>query len=221
MPTGITLIADGFGVVLIVLGVAAASIADDLLFVVSACFLQFMGEVFVLLATGGLAAAASIFVLGAGCLAILIGGQALRPGPSGRTQPRAFDLSVAALAVAGAVGLAVTRPPLPDLPADVAFVTLILGGLLFCLLGGTARLACGLIFLTSGVGLLLQVAEPNLGFPERLLLAAAELCLVLALSALWTVGEDPNLPRPRRYRARSNPVREGPGDNQSTGSVSG
>lgn len=220
MPTGITLIADGFGVVLIVLGVAAASIADDLLFVVSACLLQFVGEVFVLLATAGLAAASTTFVLGAGCLAILIGGQALRPGPGSRTQPRAFDLSVAALAVAGAVGLAATRPPLPDLPADVAFVTLILGGLLFCLLGGTARLACGLIFLTSGVGLLLQIAEPDLGSPERVLLAAAELCLVLALSALWTVGEDPSLPRPRRYRAQSSVLPDSPGDARGPGSAS-
>jgi hypothetical protein len=218
MPTGIGLIAEVFGVVLIVLGVLLASIADDLLFVVAACFLQFMGEVFVLLIVSGPSAATATLVLGAGSLAILIGGKALRPGPNGRASPRAFDLTVAALAVAGAAGLAATHPPLPNLLADVAFVTLILAGLLFCLLGGNARLACGLIFLTSGAGLLLQIARPDLGFGERVLLAATQLCLVLALSALWTVGEDPNRP-PARRRVRSSQLADASGGDSGPGSA--
>lgn len=200
MPTGLALIAELIGVVSIVLAVTVASLADDLLFVVTACFLQYVGEVFVLLIVGGPTAAAATLVLGAGSLAILIGGHAMRPSPTGRTSPRAFDLTVVVLVVAGAVGLAATHPPLPNVPGDVAFVTLIFAGLLFCLLGGNARLACGLIFLTSGAGLLLQAAAPDLGLGERVLLAATQLCLILALSALWTVGEDSDLPRPRRRR---------------------
>ena len=205
-------IAEVAGVALIALGAALASVADELLFVVCALFLHFLGMVLVVLIAVGPSAGVMALLVGASSLAILIGGEALRFGPSGRPSPRAFDLSVVALAIVGASGLAVTHPPLPNLPADVAIGILVLTGLLFCLLGGAARMVCGLIFLSSGAGLLLQAAEPGLSGDARVLLAGSQLALVIALSVEWTAAGNRDGRRPRRRRYRARPLLDGSRD---------
>jgi len=209
------------GVALIALGAVVASVADELLFVVCALFLQFLGLALVTLIAVTPSAGVVTLLVGGSTLAILVGGAALRFGPNGRPAPRAFDLSVVALAIVGAIGLAVTHPLLPNVPVDVAIGVLVLTGLLFCLQGGAARVVCGLIFLTSGAGLLLQAAEPGLSESTRVLLAASQLALVIALSVAWTTAGDRDVRPPRRRRYRTRPLLDGSRDEPGQGGVPG
>ena len=99
--------------------------------------------------------------------------------------PRPFDVAVLSLVVIGAFGLAASRPLLGtgDDVVDVAVLT----GLLACLLGGSARVATGLLFVGSAGNALLQLSEPGVAAGITLLVAAAQLGLALALAHLRAI----------------------------------
>jgi hypothetical protein len=110
--------------------------------------------------------------------------------PRRRGRPRAglaalpirwFDVSVIALAIVGALGVAVTRSTFGGFGADAIVGVLILTGLLYCLLGGSPRLTSGLLFLSSSVSVLIHVAEASVSPIDQLLVAASQVALALAL----------------------------------------
>jgi hypothetical protein len=99
--------------------------------------------------------------------------------------PRAFDVAVLSLVVIGAIGLAASRPLLGagDDAVDVAVLT----GLLACLLGGSVRVAAGLLFVGSAGNALLQLSDPGVAAGITLLVATAQLGLALALAHLRAI----------------------------------
>jgi hypothetical protein len=111
--------------------------------------------------------------------------------PRRRMRPRAgfaalpfrwFDLSVIALAIVGALGIAVGRGTFGSFGANAIVGVLILTGLLYCLLGGSARLMSGLLFLGSAVNVLLHATGgAAVSSVELLLVAASQVALALAL----------------------------------------
>jgi hypothetical protein len=95
---------------------------------------------------------------------------------------RWFDLSVIALAIVGALGIAVGRSTFGSFGANAIVGILILTGLLYCLLGGLARLTSGLLFLGSAVNVLLHAAgDVSVSSVELLLVAASQVALAVAL----------------------------------------
>jgi hypothetical protein len=110
--------------------------------------------------------------------------------PRRRVRPRAglaalpirwFDVSVIALAIVGALGVAVGRSTFASFGANAVVGVLILTGLLYCLLGGSARLTSGLLFLSSSVSVLIHAAEVSVSPIEQLLMAASQVTLAVAL----------------------------------------
>jgi hypothetical protein len=101
--------------------------------------------------------------------------------PVGGLRIRVFDLTVVALAVVGAVELAITHPLFGDVATDVMVDVLLLVGLLSCLLGRTVRVTSGLLLLGSAGNLALGAAESGREPGEIVALAAAQLALAVAL----------------------------------------
>jgi hypothetical protein len=94
---------------------------------------------------------------------------------------RPFELSVIALAVLGALGIAIGRPAFGAFGADAIIGVLVLTGVLYCLLGGAPRWTSGLLFLGSAVNVLLHQASPVVEPLETLLDATAQIALALSL----------------------------------------
>jgi hypothetical protein len=94
---------------------------------------------------------------------------------------RWFDVSVIALAIVGALGVAIGRITFGSFGADAVVGVLTLTGLLYCLLGSSARLTSGLLFLGSAAGVLSRVAGAPPSPIEPLLVAATQVALAVAL----------------------------------------
>jgi hypothetical protein len=105
----------------------------------------------------------------------------LRDPSSVDTSVRWFELSVIALAVVGALGVAIGRQPIAGFAGDAIVGVLILCGLLYCLLGGLPRLASGLLFVGSASNILLHEVGPSLVPAEMLLVSVGDVALALGL----------------------------------------
>lgn len=99
----------------------------------------------------------------------------------GEARRQWFDLSVIALAVVGAIELALSRPLLGNLGSDAIFNILTLTGLLYCVIRRPIRVAGGLLLLSSTGSVLLRAADAAMTSGETLLFAVAQLALLLAV----------------------------------------
>ena len=104
---------------------------------------------------------------------------------------RPFDASVVALAVVGAIALALTRPLFGTLAVDGSIDVLIISSILGCLLGGETRVAGGLFFLFSAAGLALHAGNSSPAPSEAILLALAQVSLALVLIYLRALRVEP------------------------------
>jgi hypothetical protein len=115
---------------------------------------------------------------------------------SSTVMARPFDVSVVALAVVGAIALAATSPLFGSMGVDSAVNTLLISGLLSCLLSGETRVAGGLLFIASAATLALRAADPAPRAIESVLLAVFQMSVALALVYLRTLSSTPAVPVP-------------------------
>lgn len=164
--------------------------------------IQYVGVVVHLLATSGWVAGLSTAIVAIGIEALLLGREAganppetsspteLQPvhwaarrrnAPAGDERRPWFDLSVIGLAIVGGIELAISRPLIGSVASDAMVDALTMTGLLYCLLGQPVRVAAGLLLVTSAANVLLRATDPTVTAGETLLLAIAQLALVLAI----------------------------------------
>jgi len=193
-------------VALVIVAVALAGATESWSSAAWALAFQYLGVALLTLATTGASSAALVVVVGCGVEGILFAPplrsrRALAASVDWRSRlrwtawrPRTFrlrwfDASVAAVAIVGAIDLAAAHPVFGSGPVDDVVDVLIFTGLLFCLVGRSARTACGLLFLASAGGVALQANGETLTRLEAFLLAVVALSLAIALARLRAAEE--------------------------------
>lgn len=194
----------GIAVALVVAGAVLASLDDDGIALLVALALQYGGVAITLALQNGPVDGLIGVVIGLGCLAILATAGTLRsaadPAVRLTAGARWLGASITGLAVAGAIGLAISDPLFDEVRTDIVVGTLVLVGLLFTLLGGASRLICGLIFISSVAALMVRLADPHLSPIDSLLLALVQLGVCIGLNVLWSPVRSPLAPARRRLR---------------------
>ncbi|MBX6772636.1 MAG: hypothetical protein IRY83_12975 [Chloroflexi bacterium] len=195
---------------LVILAAAAAGLVERWPAAALVLALHYLGASLLLAATVGPAPCLSAAIVGAAvsviaadvpveALARLVnrGARAAprlaRPGLAS-IRSRAVDLSVSAVAIAGAVELALAHPLLGSRAVDAAVGVLALGGLASCLWsvrgrGIAPRATVGLLSLALAGQVALSEAGRAPSPAETLLLAAFQLLLSLAAAHLRAAGE--------------------------------
>lgn len=193
------MILESLAVGLVVVGAVLASSLDEWAGIRYALGFHYLGVVVLLGTTVGPARALVAVLVAVSVIGIFTARQeravsagtlvfgVVIPGPVFR--PRWFDVSGAAIAIVGGVGLAVAHPLVNVLAVDVVVDVLVLTGLLYCLIGRSTGVACGLLFLVSAAGLLLQETGRAPARSELLFLVAFQLILAMALLHLQEARE--------------------------------
>lgn len=189
-------------IALVILAAVLPGLFDGWDAVPGALALLYLGIALLLLPGNGAASALVALATGGGIVGIFA-----VPAPRfGREfRPRWFDLSGMAIALVGAVGLAVARPVFGMVGADIIVYVLIFSGLLYCLLGRSPRVTVGTLFLVASGNVLLTHAGPAPTQAVTLLLALGQLCVALALARLRVI-ESERAPRPREAAALEPPA---------------
>lgn len=148
--------------------------------------LRYAGVALLLGAAHRLAAGGVVAVVGVAALAILWP-QTLSSGNHGpaNAERRPFDLAVTALAIVGALELALNHPLVGVFAVDVTVDVLIVHGLIAALSGGEARAMNGLNGVLIGGLTLIVLIDPGLPRATLVLFAALQITLALATNVLW------------------------------------
>ncbi len=197
---------------LIVVGVVLMGSLDGWRGVLIALGSSYLGLTLVLLSTVGLLPSLVSIAVAVGVVGVLL----TFPSEASPTfhlsplrwsivelRPRWFELSVTAVAMVGALALAMTRPIFGS-SVDPAVDVLLFTGLLNCLVGRSPRIAGGLLLLAAAGSLAVQEIGQPTGRLDLFMLAVVQVALALVLTRLRALEE-------QRPTDRSAPTADGNG----------